>query len=182
MEGTMATVTPWAANFAPLGWMSCNGQLLSIAEYTALFSLIGTIYGGNGQTTFALPDLQGRVAIGAGQGPGLPDYELGQFGGTETNTITTTQMAAHNHTMTVVAQIQVNGNTQDADSPEGAYPAVTQGGDQIYNDASSGVFAGALNATGQISPTGSNIPVNNIQPYLSMYYIICVEGIFPSRN
>src|SRR5690606_32560731 len=146
------------------------------------FSLIGTIYGGNGQTTFALPDLQGRVAIGAGQGPGLPDYELGQFGGTETNTITTTQMAAHNHTMTVVAQIQVNGNTQDADSPEGAYPAVTQGGDQIYNDASSGVFAGALNATGQISPTGSNIPVNNIQPYLSMYYIICVEGIFPSRN
>lgn len=182
MEGYLATITPWAANFAPMGWMSCSGQLLSIAQYTALYSLIGTTYGGDGQTTFALPDLQGRVAIGAGQGPGLPDFELGQDGGTETNTITTLQMAAHNHPMVVIAQIPVNGNTQDSDSPEGAFPAVTQNGDMIYNDAASGVFAGPLVATGQMTPTGSNIPVNNIQPFLSMYYIICVEGIFPSRN
>lgn len=182
MEGTLAYITPWAANFAPKSWMSCEGQLINIASNTALFSLLGTTYGGNGTTTFALPDLRGRVAIGAGNGPGLPQYALGAKGGTETNTITVPQMAAHTHPMTITSQIPVNGNAFDTDSPEAAYPAITQSSVNIYNDNASGVFAGNLNITSQIGVNGMGGPVNNIQPYLSLYYIICTQGYFPARN
>ncbi|MBL7684317.1 MAG: phage tail protein [Flavipsychrobacter sp.] len=182
MEGTMAYITPWAANFAPKWWMSCEGQIINIASNTALFSLLGTTYGGNGSTTFALPDLRGRVAIGAGSGPGLPVYDLGEMSGTETNTISMSQMAAHTHALNIVSQVPVNGNAFDTDSPEAAYPAISQGGVNIYNDSSNGTFAGNLNVNATIGISGSGFPVNNIQPYLSLYYIICVQGVFPSRN
>src|SRR6476620_8139642 len=105
MEGYIAESRLFAGNFAPRGWAFCQGQLLSISQNTALFSILGTTYGGNGQTTFGLPDLRGRVPIhsGGSQGPGLSPYDLGEMGGTETNTLTINQMPAHNHTVQFTA-------------------------------------------------------------------------------
>jgi len=181
MEGTMAVVTPWAANFAPGNWMFCQGQQMSIAANTALFALIGTTYGGDGQTTFNLPDMQGRVAIGAGQGPGLSNYDLGQKGGTEQNTITTQQMAAHTHPFTVTAQAPVNADLNTVKDPTNAYPGPGNG--NMYSSAGgTAQFYGGLNTNAQIGIAGNGIPVNNIKPVLCVNYIICVEGIFPSRN
>src|SRR6478672_10112699 len=97
-EPFLAEIIMFAGNFAPRGWAFCQGQILSIAQNTALFSLLGTTYGGNGQTTFALPDLRGRVPVGTGQGPGLSNYDLGQVSGSESVTLTVSQMPAHNHT------------------------------------------------------------------------------------
>lgn len=181
MEGTMAVVTPWAANFEPGGWMFCKGQTMSIAANSALYALIGTTYGGDGQQTFNLPDMQSRVAIGTGQGPGLHNYVLGQKGGTETNTITTSQMAAHNHAFNVNVQMPANNSGSSTSNPVGAYPAV--GSTNLYNSgASGGVFTGNFATSSQVTVAGAGIPVNNIKPVLCVNYIICVEGIFPSRN
>ncbi|MEO8515470.1 MAG: tail fiber protein [Flavobacterium sp.] len=158
-------------NFAPTGWARCDGQLLSIAQNQALFALLGTTYGGNGQTTFALPDLRGRVPMSDGQGPGLTPRVLGEMGGTETNTLTVAQMPAHNHT--------VNGVSTDGDQniPTGSLPANTKLLDKEYS---------AGNADTTMSPqmigiTGGSQPVNNVQPYTTLTYIIAVQGIFPSH-
>ena len=181
MEGTMAVVTPWAGNFAPANWMFCQGQSISIAENNALYALIGTTYGGDGQTTFNLPDLQGRIAIGAGQGPGLSNYVLGQKGGTEQTTITTPQMANHTHSFVVNCQVPVNADSNGAKQPGNAYPATS--GTNIYNtQPGAGQFSGAMNISAQIGVFGNGMPFNNLQPMLCVNYIICVEGIFPSRN
>lgn len=180
MEGTMAVVTPWAGNFAPANWMFCQGQSISIAENSALYALIGTTYGGDGVQTFNLPDLQSRVAVGAGQGPGLNNYPLGQKSGTESNTLTTQQMAAHTHPFVLTSQMPVNADGGSTNNPQGAYPGPGSG--NIYSGSSAaGQQYGALNVNAQILPTGGGQPVNNIQPVLCVNYIICVEGIFPSR-
>lgn len=155
-------------NFAPRGWAFCQGQILPIAQNTALFSLLGTTYGGNGQTTFALPDLRGRVPLSSGQGPGLALHDLGEVGGTENVTLTAGQMPAHNHALNVS-----NANAT-ASRPGGNRPSA--GGS--YTNASDGnQFAG--NA---VSTSGSSQPHANMQPYLSLNYCIALEGIFPSRN
>lgn len=175
----LATITNFAGNFAPMNWMLCNGALLSIAEYTALYSLIGTTYGGDGMNTFALPDLRGRYAIHAGQGPGLPLYNLGEAAGSENTTLLSLNLPAHNH-----AVIQVTGtpgaqsDAGNASSPAGAVPAAI---DTRYSNVSDG----ALQPTVVMATTGvsgANSPVSNIAPYLAMNYLICVEGIFPSRS
>ena len=154
-------------NFAPRGWALCNGQILSIAQNTALFSLLGTTYGGNGQTTFALPDLRGRVPNSSGQGPGLSSYSLGQVGGTEAVTLTQQELPSHNHA--------VNSTNADATSsrPGGNFPAAGGG----YNSAPSNNMAPAM-----IANAGGNQPHNNVQPYLTLNYCIALEGIYPSRN
>lgn len=159
-------------NFAPLGWAFCNGQILSIAQNTALFSLLGTMYGGNGQTTFALPNLQGRVVIHPGQGPGLSNYDQGEVGGQETHTLTASEMPAHNH------QVQVS-NSAGADILAGGhYPAMTTGSvGNIYGTTPSGTMP--ANA---ISPVGGNQPHDNHQPYLTLNYVIALQGVFPQRN
>lgn len=175
----MGVITPWAANFAPLSWMFCAGQVLAIAEYSALYSLIGTTYGGNGTTTFALPNLCSRVAIGTGQGPGLTNRVLGQPVGTETNTLTTAQMAGHNHIMQVRASMPVNANSASAATPLNNFPAASAS--SIYNSAASANKNMPLSTTVTVGVTGSSLPVNNLQPVLCLNYIICVEGIWPSR-
>lgn len=181
MEGTIAVVTPWAGNFAPRGWMFCQGQSLPISGNEALYSVIGTTYGGNGQTNFNLPDLQSRVVIGAGTGPGLQSYEPGEQGGTESNTITVAQMAPHMHQFVVTAQMPVNGDSGTTASPLNAYPAPGSG--NIYsNNGNAGQFYGPLNVSAQIGQAGGSVPVENIQPVLCVNYIICTEGVFPSRN
>ncbi|MFD2569033.1 phage tail protein [Spirosoma soli] len=172
MEGYIAEVRLFAGNFAPRGWAFCQGQIMSIAQNTALFSLLGTTYGGNGQTTYALPDLRGRVAVGPGQGPGLPAVNLGQVAGAPTHTLIITEIPAHNHPL--------NGVTEPGDvaSPAGAYLAGTGGLDPEYR--ASGTLVGM--APQSIGIAGGSQPHNNMQPYLGLNYIICMEGIYPSRN
>lgn len=180
MEADLAMVFLFAGNFAPRGFASCEGQLLSISQNTALFSLLGTTYGGNGQTTFALPDLRGRTAVGQGQGPGLSPYVEGQMGGQETVTLTVSQLPAHNHSLNAYS----GGGTTGA--PAGAYlaagPATGSGPNatllKTYASNPANTALGAVS----IGNAGGNQPLPNLPPYLSMFYIIVLEGIFPSRN
>lgn len=175
----LANVTIFAGNFAPLYWAFCNGALLSIAENTALFSLLGTTYGGDGQTTFALPDLRGRFAIHAGSGPGLPPYDLGQVGGSESTTLLTPNLPAHNHIVTSVTGTPgafLDAGT--ANAPGGNVPGLVTARYSTISDT-----AMAPTITNTVTPVvGSNQPISNLSPYIAMNYIICVEGIYPSRN
>jgi len=164
-------VRAFAGNFAPLGWALCNGQLLSISQNTALFSLLGTTYGGNGQTTFALPDLRGRVPIQPGQGPGLSDRQLGEVGGAENQTLTPAQIPAHGHGF---AASTANGLS---DSPTGGVPARTPSAIPQYAAA-----ANADLAAGAVGASGGDQPHNNMQPYLAVTYIIALQGIYPSHG
>ena len=169
-------------NFAPVGHMFCNGQILSIASYNALFALIGTTYGGNGVSTFALPDLRGRMPISQGQGAGLPDFSMGEMGGSTSATLVTANLPAHIHgAQGLNIKIPVSTIGGDTDSPRGAFLA-NNGSEVFSSEASAGAYYGPLISSGQTSPTGSNIPVQIANPYLVLNYSIAVEGIFPSRN
>jgi len=161
-----------AINFEQRGWAECNGQLLSIASNTALFSLLGTTYGGDGETTFALPDLRGRVPVHNGQGPGLTNRRQGQVGGTESNTLTVAQMPTHTHTINAVSE---DGNQS---SPIGNMPAGTKLLDQEYSNATA---AGTMNSE-MVNSEGGNQSVNNMQPYAVVKYVIALQGLFPSPN
>jgi microcystin-dependent protein len=171
----------FAGNFAPRGWATCDGQILSIAHNTALFSLLGTTYGGNGQTTFALPDLRGRVPMHVGTGPGLSSYVLGEVSGVETVTLINTQMPAHNHTVTNVINAAY-GPQSPTDNPSGAVPAGTGGGPTVYNSSSDGTTMNPAMLQTTIGMAGGNQPHENRQPYLVMTFCIALQGIFPSRN
>jgi len=159
-------------NFAPRNWAECNGQLMSIAQNTALFSLLGTQYGGNGQTNFALPDMRGRVLIGDGSGPGLSPYTMGETGGEESHTLTINEMPAHNH--------QVNAVTAEGNQniPTASLPANTKALDKEYSNAAANTQMSPL----MINPSGGSQPHENRQPYLVLKCIIALQGIFPSRN
>jgi microcystin-dependent protein len=181
MDPTLAEIRLFAGNFAPLSWAFCNGALLSIAENTALFSLLGTNFGGDGQVTFGLPDFRGRAAIGTGQGGGLSAYDLGQVAGTPSVTLLMTNLPAHTHAATVNA-----ATTATTSSPANAYPAtgngVTSDNVQFQMGAFTGSHAGFMNpGMVQVGVTGSNSPVSVTNPYLGLNYIIAVEGIYPSR-
>ena len=153
-------------NFAPRGWALCNGQLLSIAQNTALFSLLGTTYGGNGQTTFALPNLQGRVPMHWGNGPGLTPRVIGEVDGSETVTLMSTQIPAHNHALQ-------GADEATTKSPANAVPAFAS--TPTYNPAANL----AMTPTGI---AGGSQPHENMQPSLAVTFVIALEGIFPSRN
>lgn len=155
-------------NFAPRGWALCNGQILPIAQNTALFSLLGTTYGGNGQTTFGLPDLRGRVPISSGQGLGLANRALGEAAGTESVTLTASQVPTHNH------QVAVNATDATTSRPNGNYAAT--GGS--YNSATDGT---SLNSAA-VSNSGGSQPHDNMPPYLTLNYCIALDGIYPSRS
>jgi microcystin-dependent protein len=176
----IATITNFAGNFAPRNWMFCKGQLLSIAEYTPLFSLIGTTYGGDGQVTFALPDFRSRVGIHQGQGPGLSNYTIGEVAGTENVTLLSSNLPLHNHAVISmpIQQPASTVNNSGISEPKGAYPA---SGAMVYNAGGDGTFMGAYTSNGASAIAGSNAPVPIVQPYLALNYIIAVEGIFPSR-
>jgi microcystin-dependent protein len=165
-EPFLGSIVLFAGNFAPRGWAFCDGQLLPIAQNQALFSLLGTTYGGNGQTTFALPDLRGRAPVHEGQGPGLQNYALGESAGEETVTLSAAQLPPHTH-----SQPATNGQ-QTTNRPNNALPA--RGG--VYANESDG---SALHPT---SSVGSGQPHDNRPPYLTLNYIISLDGIYPSRN
>ena len=169
----IAEIKIFAGNFAPRGWAFCNGQLLPIAQNTALFSLVGTIYGGDGRTSFGLPNLQGRGAMHPGNGPGLSSRRLGQAGGTETVTITALQMPEHSH--------QVFGTLAENDSSDasGNTFGANELGDAYRDTADVTMKTGAQ---GALSVVGGDQPHTNMQPFLTLNYIIALVGVFPSRN
>jgi microcystin-dependent protein len=158
-------------NFAPAGWAFCNGQIMPIAQNTALFSLLGTTYGGNGQTTFALPDMRGRATIGSGEGTGLSEYFQGQEEGVEDVTVSTSEMPAHGH------QVGVSTTLADKAIPTANHLATSPFGlGNVYGAASETPMPPS------IVPTGSNQPHSNLQPYLCLSYIIALQGAFPPRQ
>ncbi|MHB8472640.1 MAG: phage tail protein [Gammaproteobacteria bacterium] len=185
----LGEVCQFAFTFCPQGFAPTNGQLLSISQNTALFSLLGTTYGGDGRTTFALPDTRGRVAVTVGQGPGLSNYDLGQGGGAETQTLTLAQIPAHSHTastnVTVSSALRGTDAIGNVDSPLGHVLANVPRL-HVYSTNAANVDMGAsvvntANATTSVGNAGGGQPVSVMQPYLVLQSCIALQGIFPSR-
>lgn len=171
MDELIGVVKLFAGNFAPRGWELCNGQLLSIAQNTALFSILGTTYGGDGQVTFALPDLRGRVPVGTNQGPGLSYVNLGEMAGMENVTLLQNNMPMHTHA------VQASNQYAGGDHPGGNYLGASASGNGFYDET-----ANTTMAHNMIGLAGGNQPFDIRNPYLGMNYIICTEGIYPSRS
>jgi microcystin-dependent protein len=179
MEGTIAEIRMFAATFNPRNWLYCNGQSMAIAQNQAMFALLGTTYGGNGTTTFNLPDLRSRVPVGTGAGPGLTNYALGQLTGTETNTIVVANLPAHTHAISGTAKMLTTTAAANAPAPGGNYFA--NDGSTKYKNAAGGGTMKPATVSLALGASGGT-PVNNIMPYTGISYIICQFGIFPSRN
>lgn len=161
-------------NFAPVNWHDCDGSLLAISEYETLYTLIGTTYGGDGQNTFALPDLRGRLPIHQGAGPGLSTYSIGQVAGTETVTLTPGQMPAHTHTVVATSSVATTG-TPGSTTELGAIS-----GDSMYTSDISGLTPFAAAST-MIGPAGGSQPHDNTMPTLAVRFCISLYGIYPSQ-
>ncbi|TLY30246.1 MAG: phage tail protein [Ignavibacteria bacterium] len=171
----VAEIRILACNFAPKGWAFCDGQLLPISQNTALFSLLGTTYGGNGQSTFALPDLQGRAPLHKGQGPGLSLRDLGEQGGSDAVTLLQTEMPAHTHAVSGRSSVGQDVSPQnDVWSTPGAARGLN-----MYNQNPGG--APQMNP-GAFSNSGGSLPHNNLPPYLTLNFCIALQGVFPPRG
>lgn len=179
MEGYIGEVRLFAGNFAPRGWAFCDGTQYSIAEYTAAYSILGSTFGGDDQTYFKVPDLRGRVAVGTGQGNGLPNVSLGEVGGTESVTMTTSQMPAHTHTANATIAFPAFSEGGDSGSPQNAILGGLQG---AYSTEPADTFIAPAANSGSLSPTGGSLPFGILQPVMATNYIICLEGIYPIRN
>jgi len=176
-EGFIGEIKMFAGNFAPRNWALCDGQILQISQYSALFSLLGTTYGGDGRTTFALPDLRGRVPIHRGTGPGLSTKYWGERGGQERVTLSHAQMPAHTHT----AKAYADTSAGSSDKPKDMLPARNAAATPQYGNN----FAALSNmnsAAVTVGSAGGSQAHENMQPYLTIHYIICLQGIYPSRN
>ena len=169
-EPFTAEIRIFAGNFAPRGWAFCDGQLLPISQHTALFSLIGTTYGGDGRTTTALPNLKGRVPMHPGRGPGLTSRRLGQRGGTEHITLSEAQIPSHGHIL--------QGVDEDATQTDPAGRAYGKTDDETYGAPGTTVGMSSESTAG----TGGSQPHNNMQPFLAMYFIIALVGLYPSSS
>jgi microcystin-dependent protein len=180
MDPFLGQISLLGCNFAPQGWALCQGQLLTIAQNTALFSLLGTNFGGDGVSNFELPDLRGRVALGFGQGTGLSAYTMGQTGGSETVSISSTNYPAHSHMLSAAA----SPATENA--PTGLFEAQGQAGGR-GGSVNLALYSGAGTATtlapaGLTAAPGGGQPHNNLQPYLALNFCIALQGIFPARS
>jgi microcystin-dependent protein len=170
----LGSIMPVAFNFAPRGWQTCEGQILSISANSALFSLLGTAYGGNGTTTFALPDLRGRAIVGAGNAPGRPAYAMGQQGGKQNVYLSVNNLPSHSHGITV----RGNGLSSNLNDPNNSY--FGGGSVQAYDSAPD---ASVMNQQcASMASTGGSLPMSVVNPYLGLYVVIAITGIFPSRN
>lgn len=168
----LAEIRIFPFGFAPRGWAWCDGQLLPLSQNTALFALLGTTYGGDGRSTFALPNLQGRAPMHPGQGPGLSSHALGESGGSGTVTLLESEIPAHSHAL--------RGSIDDADLtiPAPARTLAKSAGQPLYTNATQL----APLAPGALAPVGGDQPHNNLQPYLTLYFCIALQGIFPPRG
>jgi microcystin-dependent protein len=185
MEPFLGQILMFAGNFAPKGWAFCNGQLLDISQNTALYSILGTYYGGDGRYKFGLPDLRGRVAISPGTGPGLPSYDLGQSSGQANVTLNVTQMPNHNHTATTntTTQIEVNTDSGEEVTPSGQHIA-EHGDDAFSGTATSGETLAGVTSTSSttVDASGGGQSFNNMPPFQAVHYIIAIEGVYPARS
>ncbi|MFT5422861.1 MAG: microcystin-dependent protein [Phycisphaerales bacterium] len=184
-EPYIGEIAMFAGNFAPRNWAFCDGALLSIASNDALFSILGTTYGGDGRTTFGLPDLRGRVPVSPGQGPGLSNYTLGQKTGVENVVLTAAQMPNHTHSVNTIVTANASPAEGDSASPGGKVWAKSGQGDPdyaAYDAATAAAMAPeAVSASTTLDPAGGNAGHTNVQPVLGIYYIIALVGIFPTR-
>jgi microcystin-dependent protein len=174
----VAQITMFGFNFAPKGWAFCEGQLLPISQNTALFSLLGTNYGGDGKSTFGLPNLEGLAVVNSGSGPGLSQYFLGETSGSETVTLLTTEMPSHNHTLMATSApgtVKSSSGNQLAKAFGGGKAASYTGNYLSTNAPQTALSSAAL------TTAGSNFPHNNMQPYLTLNFCIAMQGIFPAR-
>lgn len=192
-QSYIGAISGWAPNFAPRNWAFCQGQLLPINQYQALFAIVGTTYGGNGQNNFGLPNLQGRVPIGVGQSPGTSMHPLGQQGGQETVTLTELQMPAHSHgaTVTTSASLPVSSATATTATPTAETVLASATGGSSRNPVDVKIYApapGSVNvplsasASVAVNPAGGSQPFSILQPFTVINYIICLQGIFPPRD
>ncbi len=175
MDGYLGEIKMFAGTFAPVNWAFCHGQLLSVAQYQSLYALIGTQFGGDGTTTFGVPDLRGRVPVGAGTGPGLTPRIAGQRGGAENVTLTTAQMPQHTHT--VKCDITSQGR-QLQDTPQGNLPALLEGSTGYAADET----GNPLMKTDMLNESGGGQPHDNMPPWGCLQYIMCTEGLWPPRD
>lgn len=196
----LGTILMWAGNFVPRNFMPCDGRSLVVSQYTALFSLLGTIYGGKGNTSFNLPDLRGRVPVNCGTGPNLSPYNLGDKGGAEDVQMSASQLADHNHnnTLTInpsdvnvsVSIPSVSGSDANAVKPSSTTYLGKMTGSSMYSTNAPDSNLKPFTATGTVTPsvtitnapTGASAPIDVRQPYLALNFIICVQGLYPSRS
>jgi microcystin-dependent protein len=169
----VAEIRIFPFNFAPRGWAWCDGQLLPLSQNTALFSLLGTTYGGNGKSNFALPDLQGRAPMHPGQGPGLSLHDLGETGGSETVTLLESEIPSHSHAL------RASLDDGDVKIPNPSRSLGKSGGGNIYTTATSPLVSMAPEC---LAPAGGDAPHNNMQPFLTFYFCIALQGVFPPRG
>jgi microcystin-dependent protein len=182
----ICTVTIFAGSFAPQGWLFCQGQELPIGQYSAVYSILGTTFGGDGVQTFALPDLRGRAAVHAGQAPGMNNYTPGQQGGSESIVFTGAQLGGHTHPVTNVSlpgppASSLPGTT---DIPTGNVPAIINGSPNAYSTTNGVQTLGIMNSYTTSGATGAAapLPVDVLSPYLAMNYIICMDGAYPTQG
>ncbi len=173
MDPFVAEIRIFPFNFAPKGWAFCDGQILPLSQNTALFSLLGTTYGGNGESNFALPDMQGSTAMHPGQGPGLSLHDLGETGGSDTVTLLESEIPAHSHSvMSVPANLPGNSNVP--------------GGNAFAKSAQGSAYVASTNlatlSDQTIAPAGGDLPHNNLMPYLTMNFCIALQGVYPPRT
>ena len=182
-EGYLGEVRLFGMTWCPRSWTPADGQLLAISQYNALFSLYGTLYGGDGRTTFGLPDLRGRAPISQGSGPGLNPYSVGQKAGSESFTLTVDQMPSHNHTASTTATLNASSAGGDSPEPSGRVLA-DDGNDNIYSAAQPDVTmsSAAISASTTVNNTGGNQAVGHRGPILTMTWCVALQGIYPSRN
>lgn len=190
MEVFLGTIQAFGFDYPPTGWATCSGQIMSITQNSALFALLGTRYGGNGQTTFGLPDLRGRSAVNQGQGPGLSMRTIGEMAGTENTTLTIASMPMHTHQATATMGLQVAGSPSNpVNAPTGTNKFLGASGTgpgsaTIWSDALANPvdMGGGTGGSVSVQPAGGNQPVSLLNPYLVLNFCIALEGIFPSRQ
>jgi microcystin-dependent protein len=178
MDAFLGMISAFGFSFTPTNWMACNGQMVSVQSNSALFALLGTQFGGNGQSTFGIPDLRGRTLVGMGNGPGLSPVTIGQMAGTQQATIGAANMPAHNHGLSA-ASLSVYAAQGDSQSPQNNFLANSAMGNSYSEN---GGQNSAKCIAGATDPAGGSQPISIMNPYLGINYCICVAGIFPSRN